>query len=61
MVLRQRWSRGQLQARLANMPRRLIGMEAYVGAHHLSHRLQAQGHNARLMPAKYVRPYSGPW
>ena len=33
-------------------------MEACVGAHHLSHKLQLLGHNARLMPAKYVRPYS---
>ena len=33
-------------------------MEASVGAHHLSRKLQAQGHDARLMPAKYVRPYS---
>ena len=58
IVLRQRWSRGQVQARLANMPPCLIGMEACVGAHHLSRRLQVQGHDARLMPAKYVRPYS---
>jgi transposase len=36
----------------------LIGMEACVGAHHLSRNLQALGHDARLMPAKYVRPYS---
>ena len=56
--LRQRWSRGQVQARLANIPPCLIGMEACVGAHHLSRRLQLQGHDARLMPAKYVRPYS---
>jgi transposase len=58
IVLRQRWSRGQIEARFANMPRCLIGMEACVAAHHLSRRLQAQGHDARLMPAKYVRPYS---
>ena len=58
IVLRQRWSRGQVQERLANMPPCLIGMEACVGAHHLSRRLQLQGHDARLMPAKYVRPYS---
>jgi transposase len=31
-------------------------MEACVGAHHLSRRLKALGHDARLMPAKYVRP-----
>jgi transposase len=40
------------------MPRCLIGMEACVGAHHLSRKLNALGHDARLMPAKYVRPYS---
>ena len=36
----------------------LIGMEACVGAHHLSRGLQRPGHDARLMPARYVRPYS---
>ena len=36
----------------------LIGVKACVGAHHLSRRLRALGHDARLMPAKYVRPYS---
>jgi hypothetical protein len=33
-------------------------MEACVGAHHLSCKLMALGHDARLMPARYVRPYS---
>jgi transposase len=54
IVMRQKWSRGQVEARLANTPPCLIGMEACVGAHHLSRKL----HDARLMPAKYVRPYS---
>ena len=58
IVLRQKWSRGQVEARLANMLPCLIGMEACVGAHHLSRKLQLLGHNARLMPAKFVRPYS---
>ncbi len=58
IVLRQKWSRGQVEARLANMPPCLIGMEACVGAHHLSRKLRTLGHDARLMPAKYVRPYS---
>jgi transposase len=40
------------------MPPCLVGVEACVGAHHLSRRLKALGHDARLMPAKYVRPYS---
>src|ERR1700688_4572376 len=58
IVLRQKWSRGQVEARLANTPPCLIGMEACVGAHHLSRKLQALGHDARLMPANYVRPYA---
>src|SRR5258705_201366 len=35
IVLRQKWSRGQVEARLANIPPCLIGMEACVGAHHV--------------------------
>ena len=58
IALRQKWSRGQVETRLANIPPCLIGMEACVGAHHLSRRLKTLGHDARLMPAKYVRPYS---
>ena len=58
IVLRQKWSRGQVEARFANMSPCLIGMEACVGAHHLSRKLKVLGHDARLMPARYVRPYS---
>jgi transposase len=58
IILRQKWSRGQVEARLANIPSCLIGMEACVGAHHLARKLAAFGHDARLMPAKYVRPYA---
>ena len=58
IVLRQKWSRGQVEARFSNMPPCLIGMEACVGAHHLSRGLQKLGHDARLMPARYVRPCS---
>src|SRR5437879_2793185 len=58
IVLRQKWSRGQVESRFANIPPYLIGMEACVGAHHLSRQRKGLGHDARLMPAKYVRPYS---
>ena len=58
IALRQKWSRGQVKARLANMPACLIGMEACVGSHHLSRQLRLLGHDARLMPAKYVRAYA---
>jgi transposase len=39
IVLRQKWSRGQVEARLANLPPCRIGTEACVGAHHLSQTL----------------------
>jgi transposase len=57
VILRRKLSRGQLEAKLANLPPCLVGMEACVGAHHLSWRLKALGHDARLMPARYVRAY----
>lgn len=57
IVLRQKFSRGQLGEHLANLPPCVIGMEACVGAHHLSRRCLALGHEARLMPARYVKPY----
>ena len=41
IVLRLKLSRRQLEARLANLPPCLVGMEACVGAHHLSRRLKA--------------------
>src|SRR4029450_998168 len=58
IMLRQKWSRGQVEARLANIPASLIGMEGCVGGHALSRKLRMLGHDTRIMPAKYVRPYS---
>ena len=40
VVLRQKWSRGQVESRLANAPLCLIGMEACVGAHWERHGLK---------------------
>lgn len=57
IVLRQKWSRGHVEAQLGNMQACLIGMEARVGAHHLSGKRASLGHDARLMPTKYVHPY----
>jgi transposase len=58
IVLRQKWARRQIDVRLASIRPYRIGMEACVGAHHLSRKFQSHGHDARLMPPKYVRPYS---
>ena len=55
--MRLKLSRTHLEAKLANLPPCLVGMEACVGAHHLGPRLKALGHDPRLMPAKYVKAF----
>jgi transposase len=57
IALQLKTSRDQLQRRLTNIPRCLIGMEACSGAHHLGRQLVALGHDVRLMPAQYVKPF----
>ncbi len=41
----------------ANLPPSLIGMEAGVGSHFLGRTLREQGHEVRLIPAQFVRPF----
>jgi transposase len=57
IVLQLKLSRGQLERRLANVPRCLIGMEACSGSHHIGRRLTELGHDVRLIPAQYVKPF----
>ena len=57
IVLRQKWSRGQVEARFANLPPCLIGIEACATAHYWSRELTALGHTTRLIPPNYVKPY----
>ena len=57
IVLRQRWSRRQVEARRANMPPCLIGIEACPTAHHWGRELQALGHTVKLIPPSYVKAY----
>ena len=57
IALQVKVSRGQLERRLANIPRCLIGMEACAGAHHIGRQLEALGHDVRLIPAQYVKPF----
>lgn len=57
VVLRKRFSRDALLRFTANLKVVRIGMEACSGAHFLGRALQAQGHDVRLMPAQYVKPY----
>jgi transposase len=57
IVLQLKLSRGQLERRLANVPRCLVGMEACSGSHHIGRRLAALGHDVRLIAAQYVKPF----
>lgn len=57
VAIRKRCSRTQLLAFTANLQVKLIGMEACSGAHFLGRALREQGHEVRLMPAQYVKPY----
>lgn len=57
VVLRKKCSRTQLLRFTANLKVDLIGMEACGGAHFLGRALREQGHEVRLMPAQYVKPY----
>jgi len=57
VVIRKRCSRRQLLTFTANLQVQLIGMESCSGSHFLGRVLREQGHEVRLMPAQYVKPY----
>jgi succinylarginine dihydrolase len=57
VLLRRKFSRSQLLAYTANLPASLIGLEAGAGAHFLGRVLREQGHQVRLIPAQFVKPY----
>jgi len=57
IVTKKRFSRKQLLTHTVNMPACLIGIEACPGAHFLARALLQQGHDVKLMPAEYVRPF----
>ena len=49
--------RGQLLTLFKSLPPCLIGMEACGSAHYWARQLIALGHDARLIPPAYVKPY----
>jgi transposase len=55
MVLRQRLTRRRCCR--SKLRRCLIGIEACATAHHWARELLALGHDVRLMPPAYVKPY----
>src|ERR1700690_2295450 len=57
VIVRKHFSRSQLLRFTANRKVHLIGMEACGGSHFLGRALREQGHEVRLIPAQYVKPY----
>jgi transposase len=57
ILLKKKLSRKQLLALTANLPASLIGLEACSGSHFLARALREQGHEARLIPAQFVKPF----
>ena len=57
IAMRIKVSRNQLIRRLVNLPPCLIGLEAGSGSHHIARQIQPLGHDVRLIPAQYVKPF----
>jgi transposase len=57
VIIRKKLSRRQLLAFTANLEPGLIGMEACSGSHFLGRALSQQGHDVRLIPAQFVKPF----
>ena len=57
VVVRRQVRRAQLLAFFAKLPACLIGIEACATAHHWGRELMRLGHQVRLMPPSYVKPY----
>ena len=57
VVVRRQLRRGSMEKFFAELPRCVVGMEACGGAHHWARVLTRLGHEVRMMPPAYVKPY----
>jgi transposase len=57
VVVRRQLKRRYVLAFFEKLAPCLIGIEACASSHHWSRQLQALGHDVRLMPPSYVKPY----
>src|SRR6202161_4299711 len=57
VLLRKKFTQKQLIIFTANLQTCRIGMEACSGAHFLGRALREQGHDVKLIPAQFVKPF----
>lgn len=57
VIVRRKLSRGRVLRFFEKLPRCLVGMEACSSSHYWARELTALGHDVRLLPAQYVKPY----
>jgi transposase len=57
VLLKKKFTQRQLITFTANLQSTLIGLEACAGAHFLGRALREQGHDVKLIPAQFVRPF----
>jgi len=57
VLIRRQLKRRYVLAFFEKLPPCLVGIEACATSHHWSRELKARGHNVRLMPPAYVKPY----
>jgi transposase len=57
VIVRRQLSRARVLSFFEKLPRCLVGIEACNTSHYWARELIARGHDVRLMPAQYVKPY----
>jgi transposase len=57
VAFRKKLSRGQLLAFMAKQPKCMIAMEACATAHGWGREFEGLGHDVRLIPTVYVKPF----
>lgn len=57
IVVQKRLRRAQVEAFFATLPRCRVGIEACGSSHHWARTLRDLGHEVRLIPAAYVKPF----
>lgn len=57
VLVRRKLRRAEVMRFFTDLPACLVGMEACASAHHWGRELMALGHEVRLMPPAYVKPY----